>query len=98
MAFVVEYVFTRPDTDTEWPSFGETFDEKLQSLREANGVVSEDIISDDQLVWRRVQTADDMLSYNTFYDSAQPIWDKANILNDAGSKNIAITMDIIENT
>jgi len=98
MAFVVEYVFTRLDTDTEWPSFGEVFDENLQSLREQNGVVSEDIISDDQLVWRRVQTADDMLSYNTFYDSAQPIWDKANILNDAGSKNITITMDIIENT
>ena len=98
MAFVVEYVFTRPSIDVEWPSFGEVFDEKLQSLREENGVVSEDIISDDQLVWRRVQTSDNMLSYNTFYDAAQPIWDKANILNDAGSKNISITMDIIENT
>ena len=98
MAFVVEYVFTRPNTDVEWPSFGEALDESLQTFRETYGIVSEDIISDDQLIWRRVQRADNMLSYNSFYDAALPIWEQAQILNTATQRNVAVAMDIIENT
>ena len=98
MSFVVEYVFTRPSVDVEWPSFGEEIDKKLQDLRVVNGIVSEDIISDDGLTWRRVQTANDMYSYNSFYDDAQILWGSANIMNDAAARNIQITMDIIENS
>lgn len=97
MPFVVEYVMKRPNTEIDFPTNGAQTEE-FSKLREEYSVSSEVFFSDDELIRTLRHTASSVQEYSSFYEKAQPLWEKLKISDQCASLDIALTMDIIENT
>ena len=97
MPFVLEYTFTRPNKEVEFP-LGGPQEESLQQLREQYNISSEVLFSEDGLVRTLRHTAPSAQDYGDFYEKAQPIWEKAKIMQKCGDVNVDVSMSIVENT
>ena len=97
MPFVVEYQMKRPNKEIEFPTTGEQ-QEELSNLREEYSVSSEVFFSDDELIRTLRHTTSSVQEYSSFYEKAQPLWEKVKISDHCASLDIALTMDVIENT
>ena len=97
MPFVVEYQMKRPNKETDFPDNGEQT-EVLAQLREEHSVSTEVFFSDDELIRTLRHTTSSVQEYSSFYEKAQPIWEKVKISDHCASLDIALTMDVIENT
>ena len=99
MAFTVEYIFTRPSTDVEWTyAFAADQQTQIDALREIHSITTQESTSADGLVYKLTQSASDIIKYTGFYNTAQPIWEAAGIVYNSSQADIAIDMNIIENT
>lgn len=97
MAIVVEYIMKRPNTEVDFPTNGAQTEE-LSKLREEYSVSTEVFFSDDELIRTLRHTASSAQEYSSFYEKAQPLWEKVKISDQCVSLDIALTMDVIENT
>lgn len=99
MAFIVEYTFTRPNTDVGWTyEFDADKQTQIQALRETHSITTSESTSEDGLVYKLRQSAENVSIYNAFYNSGQPIWEAAGIVYNSEQAGISVAMDIIENT
>ena len=97
MPFVVEYVMKRPNTEVDFPTNGAQTEE-LSKLREEYSVSTEVFFSEDELTRTLRHTTDSVKDYSSFYEKAQPLWEKGKISDQCASLDIALTMDVVENT
>lgn len=97
MPFVVEYQMTRPNKEIEFPTASEE-QEELSKLREEYSVSTEVFFSEDELTRTLRHTTSSVQEYSSFYEKAQPLWEKVKISDQCVSLDIALTMDVIENT
>ena len=98
MAFIVEYVMTRPDTTVEFPELTAADESSMAMLRTKYGNSSSTSDSSDSLVRTLRSTGANQDDYTAFYNEGQILWESSGIVSKCADRNIAVEMDIIENT